>query len=113
MLVIATAMAMAGMPDIYTTSAKTDELAEICAQTATRPLEANFCTGYVMATVDALAVNKVICLGPSATTIQVMAIARKYLADHPETWDRQPSYVLGEAFKSVFVCPWNMNWQKK
>ena len=45
-----------------------------------------------------------ICPSNMVTTEQVIAIGRKAITDHPEIWDRHPSYVVGSLFLSVFPC---------
>jgi len=111
---IALALALSGVSAdyVYASTVKTEQLAATCAGTAGRPLEQNFCTGYVLATYDALSASKAICPGPGASTLQVMAVVRKYLAEHPEEWDKFASDVVGTPLKATFVCPWNMNWGK-
>ena len=86
------------------TSAKTEMLAEICVKPSGKALTADFCTGYIMATFDSLAIAGKVCGNENTSTVQIVAVGRKYLADHPESWDKQPAWVLGEIFRKTFPC---------
>ncbi|WP_140847368.1 Rap1a/Tai family immunity protein [Sphingomonas glacialis] len=96
--------AVSSSPGFWASTASTEMLATICAEAHDEARRADFCTGYVLATYDTLAINGFICPNPNSSTDQVMALARRRLADHPEDWDKQPSYVLSATFKKVFPC---------
>jgi len=67
-------------------------------------LAANFCSGYVLATFDLLSSKRLICPSDGVTTEQTMAVARHYLSDHPELWDRSPSWVIERAMRETYAC---------
>lgn len=67
-------------------------------------LDGDLCAGYVLAAYDVLTVSRLLCVRPGVSTEQVMAIGRKYLADHPEAWDLPPSVLLKAAFTAAFPC---------
>lgn len=61
------------------------------------------CLGFIDATYRAL--NKRDFCGTSSTTRQqVVAVARKYLNDHPEKLGNDESQLVIEAFKQAFPC---------
>ena len=62
------------------------------------------CTGYVLATFDALSSHHFICPSDGVTSQQTMAVGRKFPADHPELWDRQPSFVIERALRAAYPC---------
>lgn len=84
-------------------TASTDALVRECGS-ADADLTVNFCTGYVLATFDALSRHRLICPSDGVTSQQTMAVARRYLTTHPEVWDRSPSFVLERAFKAAYPC---------
>jgi len=88
---------------VTVSTANTSQLSEICT-TDHGPDEADFCTGYILATYDQLALNGKICPPRGATTRQASVIGRKFIADHPERWAEHPSFVLASAFKAAFPC---------
>ena len=64
------------------------------------------CAGYIMGVYDQMAFSGLICPpgNPTGGTGQAVAIALKYVNDHPERWHLHPSYLLGESFKAAFPC---------
>lgn len=91
--------------DYYVASAATTtQLADICAEDPSRPMRADFCTGYILATYDRMSFSDAICPSLTATSAQAVAVARKYIADHPERWDTHPSVVVAEALRTAFPC---------
>lgn len=103
LLTIPTA-ANAAPGEYYASSAKTAMLAQICHEGVNEPLHADLCSGYAMATYDALSYSGAICPGEGGGSYQLMAVARKYLADHPEEWSKSPFFVISESFKAAFPC---------
>lgn len=89
---------------IYVSTVKSAELASQCATEAETSLTGDFCTGYLVAVLDTLSTNKIICPGPGFSTIQAVVIGRRYLAGHPEQWSYHPSWILSKAYKSAFAC---------
>lgn len=90
--------------EYFATSVTTTQLAEACAKSQADPTVQDFCTGYITATFDALSVNGLICSRSGVTTTQIIAIGRRQIADNPQLWDRQPSWVISQAFKKEFRC---------
>lgn len=84
-------------------TATTSLLARQCERSRDA-LSADFCSGYVLGTFDSLSGRKTVCPSDNVTTEQTMAVARRYLKDHPELWDRAPSWVLEQAFKAAYPC---------
>lgn len=68
-------------------------------------LAGDFCAGYIIGVFDALAWERVIC-PPSTggTTASALAIAKRYLTNHPEKWSSAPSAVVREALEGAFPC---------
>lgn len=72
-----------------------------------RGLEADTCTSYILGVADALQRNRVTCRPQSdAGTIQPLAIARRYIKDHPERWNVHGSMLVQEALVQAFPCPY-------
>ena len=64
------------------------------------------CSGYILGVFDQMSVSRLICppnnLGGG--TAQAVAVALKYLKDHPEKWDQHPVFLIGESFVAAFPC---------
>lgn len=73
--------------------------------TGCTPLKSNVCTGYLLGTYDSMVAAGLICPGANASTLQALAIGRKFLADNPEAWDKLAASVVGAAYKRAFPCP--------
>jgi hypothetical protein len=73
---------------------------------ATAPtVEANFCTGYILATYDQLTASHQICPRSAIGPVQIVSIATKYLRDNPRMWNRHPNALLKAAFsEDVLPC---------
>lgn len=68
-------------------------------------LTANFCTGYIMGTFDALSFARKICPPDNGVdTLQAVSFTRKYLSDHPEEWGKAPGILVASALKQLFPC---------
>lgn len=89
---------------IVVSTVTTSVLATLCQRSASA-LDADFCTGYITAAFDQLSGLRLICPGVGVTTEQLIAVGRRFIEAHPETWDRHPSLVLQVAFKTAFACP--------
>lgn len=88
----------------YLSTMTTADLVQACNRPR-QELAMDFCTGYILGVYDALSLSREMCpRESSAATLQAVAIARKYLNDHPELWDRAPPYLLATAFKQAFPC---------
>ena len=110
MTLIASLLALAMQSEGYVvaSTASTSVLAKICKD-ADSDLAADFCSGYVLATFDLLSRKRLICPTDGVTTEQTMAVARRYLASHPELWDRSPSWVIERALVEAYRCRRNSN----
>lgn len=86
-------------------STQTGRLVQACEGVAT-DLRETFCTGYILAALDAFSIEGAVCpAGTGATTITAVAVARKYLSDHPQQWGDPPIVVLRRALQDTFPCP--------
>jgi hypothetical protein len=104
-LATGTSFADAG-PMIALSALPTSNVQQACATRPESDTTEDFCVGYVLGVFDALAINRVICPPPSGSlTMQAVAIARLFLAAHPELWDRVPSSLLQRAYTAAFPCP--------
>lgn len=66
--------------------------------------EANFCSGYILATFDRLALDRMICPPVTVTNLQLITIGRKYLQGKKRKRDRLASEYMREAFSKAFPC---------
>lgn len=100
------AAAPASQAPIVTTSIETSELLTACRGDRT-DLTQNFCTGYIMGIFDALSFARQICPSPysDTTTLQAVAVTRKFLDEHPEEWSKAPIFLVRKALLSAFSCP--------
>ena len=85
-------------------SIETAEVVKACKGSDTR-LAANFCTGYIIGIFDGLSLTHQVCaVGFGATTLSAVAASRKYLADHPDEWNRPAAIVIEKALRTTFPC---------
>lgn len=86
-------------------SVTTTALYQAC-QRSHEPLEEDQCSGYILATFDALSRTRRICppVNIEGGSLQAVIIGRRYLAAHPEKWSAGPSFVLEDAFREAFPC---------
>lgn len=63
------------------------------------------CVAYIMGVFDALSVSRAICptLG-DATTLQMVAVVRKYIRDNPESWNSSPLFLVKHPLSHAFPC---------
>lgn len=66
--------------------------------------EANFCSGYILATFDRLALDRMICPPVTVTNRQLIAIGRKSLQGTQTKKARLASEHMREAFSKAFPC---------
>jgi hypothetical protein len=79
----------------------TASVVETCRQVVD-PLRMN-CAGYIAGVFDVMVLSRSICpQGGSGLTAQVVAIALKYLNDHPEQWAEHPAKLIALSFKAAF-----------
>lgn len=64
------------------------------------------CAGYLMGVYDQMSLSRLICppRNPSGGTGQAVAVALKFLNEHPEQWHLAPVYLVGQSFKAAFPC---------
>ena len=64
------------------------------------------CAGYILGVFDQMQLSQQICASsnPDGLTAQVVAVALKFLNDHPERWGQSPAVLIGESFKAAFPC---------
>ncbi|WP_368039741.1 Rap1a/Tai family immunity protein [Sphingomonas bacterium] len=72
-----------------------------CSQENSLKLTA--CAAYILGAVDELSMSHAICLPMSGGgNSQNLAVVRKYLRDHPESWDQHPAYLVRSAMVATF-----------
>jgi hypothetical protein len=64
------------------------------------------CAGYILGVYDQMSFSRLICppSNPNGGTAQAVAVALKFLNDHPEQWHLAPFFLIGQSFKSAFPC---------
>ena len=64
------------------------------------------CSGYILGVFDNMSLSYLICPpnNPGGLGGQAVAVALKFLSDHPEKWDKPPALLIGESFKAAFPC---------
>jgi Rap1a immunity proteins len=67
------------------------------------PMRIN-CAGYILGVFDQMVFSRLICprYNPSGLGAQAVAVALKFLNDHPERWDVSPTVLIGQSFKAAF-----------
>lgn len=101
----AASVAAAPTPPIVISSIETGRFVEVCAGPLTDMTE-SVCVGYVLGVLDAMSVSREICLSQTgSTSLQAMAVTRKYLTDHPDRWNQAPIVLVSSALRATFPCP--------
>jgi hypothetical protein len=80
-------------------------LNKICATST--PLEGESyspCTSFITGAADALALEGSHCLPMGAEVSQQVAVVRKYVADHPEQWQKHSVLLIKVALSRAFPC---------
>jgi hypothetical protein len=64
------------------------------------------CAGYILGVFDQMSFSRLICPpdNPSGLTAQAVAVALKFLNDHPEKWHLSPAFLIGQGFQAAFPC---------
>jgi hypothetical protein len=64
------------------------------------------CAGYIMGVFDQMSVSRLICPpnNPDGLSAQAVAVALRFLNDHPERWHVSPVALIGQSFKDAFPC---------
>lgn len=90
---------------IVASSVTNVELIESCRRTAGNTLSLS-CAGYILGVFDQMSVARLICppINPDGGSVQAVAVALKFLNDHPEKWHLAPVFVVGQSFKAAFPC---------
>lgn len=62
------------------------------------------CAGYILGVFDQMVFSRLICpvYYPSGLSAQAVAVAQKFLNDHPERWNVSPTILIGQSFKAAF-----------
>lgn len=57
------------------------------------------CAGYILGVFDRMSLSRLICPpeNPSGGSAQAVAVALKFLNDHPERWHLAPVYLVGHS----------------
>jgi hypothetical protein len=63
-----------------------------------------FCEGYIEAHAEALTYEGNACIEVDIDPAQLIALVNKYLADHPELWNRGASWLVRNALIEAFPC---------
>jgi Rap1a immunity proteins len=63
-----------------------------------------FCEGYIEAHAEALTYEGKACIEVDIDPAQLIAVVNKYLADHPELWNRGASWLVRNALIEAFPC---------
>jgi hypothetical protein len=64
------------------------------------------CAGYILGVYDEMSFSRLICppSNPNGGTAQAVAVALKFLNDHPEQWHLAPVVLIEKSFKAAFPC---------
>jgi hypothetical protein len=94
----------AGADAIVASSMSTTGLIEGCRR-AGETMRAD-CAGYILGVYDQMALSRLICPpnNPDGGSAQAVAVALRFLNEHPERWHMSPAFLLGESFKAAFPC---------
>ena len=87
-----------------------NDLKSFCTSNDHAAMNSGVCAGYIVGTSDAIRMTdevfkrNTICGPPEVTVQQVVAIAKKYLEDHPELLNYRASSLVGTALIEAFPC---------
>jgi len=64
------------------------------------------CAGYILGVYDQLSLSRMICppRNLNGGSSQAVAVALKFLGDHPEQWHLAPVFLVGQSLKAAFPC---------
>jgi hypothetical protein len=65
--------------------------------------EARF-SGYVIGVHDSYEYSALFCTPSNSTRGQVLAVAAKYIKEHPEQWNQNPSQIVLASLQQAFPC---------
>ena len=96
--------APADAQEIVASSVSTTVLIESCRR-AGNQMRMD-CAGYIVGVYDQMSLSRLICppRNPNGGTGQAIAVALKFLNEHPEQWHLAPVYLVGQSFKAAFPC---------
>jgi len=102
-------LASATAQGVLQSSVTTNAIVESCRR-ASDHLQMD-CAGYILGVFDQLSLSGLICppINPSGGSAQAVAVALKFLTEHPERWHFTPGFLMREAFETAFPCPKNSN----
>ena len=63
-----------------------------------------FCEAYIEAHAEALTYEGKACIAVDVDPAQLIAVVNKYLANHPELWNRGASWLVRNALIQAFPC---------
>lgn len=67
-------------------------------------VNADMAFGYVLGVTDTLFYTKKICVPPGVAEGQFLAVSVKYMDDHPDWWQYNPSLLIADALEHAFPC---------
>jgi hypothetical protein len=67
------------------------------------------CAGYIIGVFDEMSFSRLICPpnNSDGLTAQAVAVALKFLNEHPEKWHLPPVFLIEQSFKAAFPCDSN------
>lgn len=78
-------------------------IVDVCAKPDSLKLDT--CNSYILGVADTLQLSGKTCVPSSGiATQQMIRVARKYIADHPERWATHPAFIIREALVASFPC---------
>jgi hypothetical protein len=89
-------------PVVRLSALTTGVLVNTCNGSSANMLSFDGCTGYILGIADQLSLSGAICPREGPATLQFSAVARKFLTDHPEKWDKHPAALVTEALAAAF-----------
>ena len=91
---------------VVASSMRTSDVIESCRRAGSTPMRMD-CAGYILGIYDQLSLSRLICPpnNPAGGSSQAVAVALKFLNDHPERWHIGPAFLVGESFRAAFPCP--------
>jgi Rap1a immunity proteins len=89
---------------VASSMAVTDVL-ETCRRAGSNIMRAD-CAGYILGVYDQMSLLRLICPpnNPTGGSAQAVAVALKFLNEHPERWHQAPVYLVGQSFRTAFPC---------
>ncbi len=103
-LLIASQVSASADQSVVVGSVTTPELVQRCRSAGNTLLMD--CAGYIIGVFDQMSVSHFICppRNLNVVTAQAVAVALKFLNEHPEQWHMAPEFLIGQSFKTAFSC---------